>query len=315
MSFADKYQKAIIFLAVVLLITVLLVLLYLILKKGMCNCFGDKKKTDEEEGLYTDTGEDVEDEHDDKELDIEDDDLPPPADECPPNFAPEVVVTEAAFIPEKKSKKKHFSSMLKKIKKPKGNVHFASESTALVETPAGSQDSGYGATLAPLRRTDSMESFMSGMSTVTTNVEEFGEELSPSRIQISIEYDPKKWCLAVGAKQAECLITTGKEKMYWQVHITLLPFKKQRFKTRYKSSSTPIFNQTFDIENIAQQALSQLSVRFRIYGRPGRAGRKKLAGETEVELSHIMQMEDNIIKDWRVLKRKTVGEPKRETVV
>ena len=171
----------------------------------------------------------------------------------------------------------------------------------------GTITSDYGSTTnsLPIHRSDSMESFMSAVSAATTNnIDEFGDELSPSRVQVFLHYDPKLWTLTVGVKQADCLISTTGSRMFWQAHMTVLPFKKHRFKTKYKSSSTPIFNQNFEVENIAQQALPQLSVRYRIYGRTGRGGRKKLAGETEVELSHISQMEDMLIKDWRVLRRK-----------
>lgn len=203
-------------------------------------------------------------------------------------------------------------SIIKKIKRPGGRVRFEesppNEQTSLIESQHNSygNHNHYGIELAPLRRSDSMESFMSGLSSVTTNAEEFGDELSPSRLQIFTQYNPKKWMLTIGCKQAECLITTEKQTMYWQVHMTLLPFKKHRFKTRYKSTSTPVFNQTFDVDNIAKQALTQMSVRYRVYGRTGRTGRKKLAGEAEVELGCLIHKQDNLIKEWRILKRQNL---------
>lgn len=293
-----------------LVVTVILVVVYLMLKRGLscicCPCCG-KKKADEEEGLYDDQDEEEEEEMEDEmplgngDVPHDEEEIPMAEEELPPPDVPEIIVTEGTFKPEKKSK---VSSMFKKMKKVKGRVRFSSSNEKVAIVTDVEPRPAYGSThLTPLQRTDSMESFMSSMSTATTNVEEFGEDLSPSRIQVFIQYDPKLWILTVGAKQAECLVSTSKETMYWQAHMTLLPFKKHKFKTKYKSSSTPIFNQNFEIENIAQQALTQLSVRYRVYGRAGRAGRKKIAGETEVELSHICQMEDRIIKDWRVLRR------------
>lgn len=305
----------------------ILVVVYLMLKRGLtcCACCGccQKNKGDEEEGLYTDPECDEEEDelkpevHENGDI-LYDEDSQFPADEAPPDNMqiPEIIVTEGSFKPEKKSKKAQISKMFKKIKKPK-IVRFNSteEKVNITENDPGA--TGYGSIgLTPMKRSDSMESFMSSMSTMTAaNVEEFGDDLSPSRIQIFVQYDPKLWTLTVGAKQAECLVSTNKEVMYWQAHMTLLPFKKHRFKTKYKSTSTPIFNQNFEIENIAQQALTQLSVRYRVYGRQGRTGRKKLAGETEVELSHISQMDDKIIKDWRVLRRKGARAVKRESDV
>lgn len=311
-DFSQKYKGAIIFLVLLLVITIILVFVYLMLKRGFsCLCCGccpccRKKKSDEEEGLYD---EDLDDEIDDETVETNGD-VPHDEygnsiiaeDELPPPDIPEIMVTESEFKPEKKSKT--LSGMFKKIKKVKGRVRFSSTTEKVAILPDHGPPQQYGSMgLAPLSRSDSMESFMSAMSTATTNVEEFGDELSPSRVQVFVQYDPKLWTLTVGIKQAECLVSTNKETMYWQTHMTLMPFKKHRFKTKYKSTSTPIFNQNFEIENIAQQALTQLSVRYRIYGRAGHTGRKKLAGETEVELSHICQMDDKIIKDWRVLRR------------
>ncbi|XP_066935470.1 uncharacterized protein [Clytia hemisphaerica] len=314
----QKYKGAIIFLFVILFITILLVTLYLMLKKGFCCCCCNKEKEDEE-SLYTDL------EHDEEDDEMEGH-IPPPngellhsgehhlepeerAVEEQEHHIPEIIVTEGHFVPEKKSKKKQLSGMLKRMRPGKGKVRFSpsSEQISMISSEGSTITSDYGSTTnsLPIHRSDSMESFMSAVSAATTNnIDEFGDELSPSRLQVFLHYDPKLWTLTVGVKQADCLVSTTGSAMYWQAHVTILPFKKHRFKTKYKSTSTPIFNQNYEVENIAQQALSQLSVRYRIYGRPGRGGRKKLAGETEVELSHITQMEDMIIKDWRVLRRK-----------
>ena len=325
LDFSEKYKGAITFLVVLLFIAIALGMVYLMLKKGIsccaCCCCCGTSKSEEEENLYTDPEHDEEDEILDEEQPLENEDVPSYDEEAPPledeelpPHVPEIIVTEGSFKQEKKTKKAQISNMFKKIKKGKGRVRFSSDAEKV--SMIDSEPSNYGSMgLAPLQRSDSMESFMSSMSTATTNVEEFGEELSPSRLQVFIQYDPRLWTLTVGAKQAECLVSTTKDSMYWQAHMTLLPFKKHRFKTKYKSTSTPIFNQNFEIENIAQQALSQLSVRYRIYGRPGRTGRKKLAGEAEVELSAIMQMDDRQIKDWRVLRRRGAPPVKSESDV
>ena len=316
-----RFKGAIVFLFIVLFLALVLIGIYLMLKKGLCCCCCGKKKEDEE-SLYTDPEHDEEDEearteggvgvgvededalhHSDVPLN-EDDDHAIEAHEQ----IPDIIITEGHFVPEKKSKKKQLTGMFKKMRRGKGKVRFSpsSEQISMISSE-GTITSDYGSTTnsLPIHRSDSMESFMSAVSAATTNnIDEFGDELSPSRVQVFLHYDPKLWTLTVGVKQADCLVSTTGTSMYWQAHMTVLPFKKQRFKTKYKSSSTPIFNQNFEVENVAQQALSQLSVRYRIYGRPGRGGRKKLAGETEVELSHIAQMEDMLIKDWRVLRRK-----------
>ncbi|XP_065661861.1 synaptotagmin-14 [Hydra vulgaris] len=279
----------------------------------MCNCFGEKEKSDEGYGLYDqhsdEEWDDLEESH--ESLTSPSDDLIVPPDETHPNDI-QIVITESPIISTKKEKNNQLKSMLKRIKTPLKSVRFHSEKSSLVKN---SLDTLYASTGSTLHRTFSTDSFASGVSSVTTNFEEFGEELSPCRVQVFIHYDPKEWVLVVGAKQAQCFISTNKDKMYWQVHMTLLPFKKDRYKSRYKSTSTPIFNESFQIHKISSNSLNQISVRYRIYGRVGRTGRKKLAGETDVELSMLTRMKDNTLKDWRVLKRKTVPLNKRESNV
>ena len=85
--------------------------------------------------------------------------------------------------------------------------------------------------------------------------------------------------------------------------MTLLPFKRQRRKTRYKSTTTPIFNEEFVLEEIAKQALCQMSVRYRVYGRYGRTGRKRLAGQCEVELGTLIYKQDNMLYEWMTLHK------------
>jgi len=336
MSIAAKYKAAIAFLCVVLFISVILVFVYYALKRGLCNCFGSDKH-DDEEGLYDDAERD-ENDYDQLKTELgqeENEDIrglsndhldltqPQPhvhkddMDQYNQMRIPEVIVTESDFVEPHHNKRKisHINSILKKIRRPGGRVRFqespVAETTALMNTDVNiygnhsNHSNHYGIELSPIRRSDSMESFMSGLSSVTTNAEEFGDELSPSRLQIFIQYTPKQWMLTVGVKQAECLLTPEKQhNTYWQVHMTLLPFKKDRFKTRYKSTSTPVFNDSFDVDNIAKQALTQMSVRYRLYGRAGRTGRKKLAGEVEIELGCLTHKQDNMIKEWRILKRK-----------
>ena len=242
---------------------------------------------------------------------------------------PEIVVTEAEFKPTK-TKKSAMKSIMKKLTKPIGRVRFGSvtsrerrdepllpnhEGSGFL-LPHGSVNYGT-ADLAPLERSDSLESFVSGVSgvsMVSENIEEFGDEVSPGRLQTVLDYQKKNWTLVIGVKQAECLIHTGREKMYWQVHVALLPFKKHRFKTKYKASSTPVFNQSFDVDNIAEQALSQMSVRFRVYGKLGRTGKKKLAGEVDVQCSSLQNREGKLM-EWQVLKRRGDGKNSAHTTV
>ena len=289
---------------------------------GCCSCLGGKHDEEEEDvfaGTKCDEKEhfndgsvsvnaDITIDHEEEEVEEneyafsvqEQEEYNSPEEEKLIQNGPERVVTESLF--EKPGKKKQLKKILTKIKNPVRKVSFAkneSEKMSLV----GSEDSGYGTTLATIHRANSMESFVSSLSTATTgNIEGLVDEGFPSRLQIVIQYHQKCWVLAIGVQQGESLVNISKKLMYWQVHMTLLPFKKHRFKTRYKSSSTPIFNQSFEVKNISIQALDQLAVRYRVYGRTRKTGQKKLAGELIVSLEEIAKIPERLISEWRLLK-------------
>lgn len=292
----------------------ILVGIYFILKKDLCGCANPKKKddaaeeTEEESELDEDIKENASQENEENLL-IEDQesakkDFFEEGDEAE-NQVPDIVITKTSFTAGKLKKSSSLKSVFKRITKPIGKVRFGgvSSKSGVEQYPlVGSNGEGYGS-LHPMQRSDSMESFLSGISVVSENIEEFGEELSPGRLQTTLEYDKREWKVIVGVKQAECLIHTGSEKIYWQVHVTFLPFKKHRFKTKYKSTATPIFNQTFEVEDVAEQALGQIAIRFRVYGKVGRTGKKKLAGETEINLSCLKSATSRLL-EWNTLKRK-----------
>ena len=320
-AIATEVKAAVIFLIALAAIVGLLVGIYFALKKDICNCHGGSKKNDEEEELVDEEMEEGEktgkepingvivadtkiDDQPEKTEDVKEDQKTEDSEKL---LVPEIIVTESSFRAEKPAKRaSSFKSVFKKITKPIGKVRFGgvSSKAAPEDFPLTSADEqGYGA----MQRSDSMESFLSGVSVVSENIEEFGPEVSPGRLQVSLEYDKRNWTLIVGVKQADCLLHTGKDKVYWQVHVTFLPFKKHRFKTKYKSTSTPMFNQTFEVDEIAEQALSQLAVRFRVYGRLGKTGKKKLAGESIVDLD-FMQGAQGKKTEWHILKRGKTGQ-------
>ena len=85
--------------------------------------------------------------------------------------------------------------------------------------------------------------------------------------------------------------------------MTLLPHRIERRKTKYKSTQTPVFNQFFDIREVPKAALAQMGVRYRLYGRFKRVGRKKVVGEVEVPLGELLYKANNIIDgEWWTLK-------------
>lgn len=65
----------------------------------------------------------------------------------------------------------------------------------------------------------------------------------------------------------------------WQVHLVLLPYKKQRKKTAVQRGSLPHFNQTFHFSGLHPSELNKLAIRFRLYAMGGRVLRNRMIGE------------------------------------
>jgi len=63
-----------------------------------------------------------------------------------------------------------------------------------------------------------------------------------------------------------------------QVRLVLLPTKGQRFKTKVRQASNPVFNETFTFMYVDQIAISQFQIRIRIYGQE-RYNQGRLIGE------------------------------------
>lgn len=64
----------------------------------------------------------------------------------------------------------------------------------------------------------------------------------------------------------------------WQVHLVLLPTKKQRAKTGVQKGPCPVFTETFRFSRVEQEALGHYAVRFRLYS-VRRMKKEKVLGE------------------------------------
>ena len=80
------------------------------------------------------------------------------------------------------------------------------------------------------------------------------------------------------------------------------PTMMKKRQTKYKRSSNPVFNQAFEVKRIGKSVLSDMSARYRVYGRFGQAGRKRLAGEVHVDLANLTKQPGNTILEWRTLR-------------
>ncbi|KAG9336848.1 hypothetical protein JZ751_003196 [Albula glossodonta] len=64
----------------------------------------------------------------------------------------------------------------------------------------------------------------------------------------------------------------------WQVHLVLLPTKKQRAKTGIQKGPCPVFTETFKFSHIESEMISNYAVRFRLYS-VRRMKKEKVLGE------------------------------------
>jgi hypothetical protein len=133
-------------------------------------------------------------------------------------------------------------------------------------------------------------------------VQPAGEELVSiaGRMQISASYAPTANKLAVSILKAEDLPTKerGGPSMV-QVRVVLLPTKKQRFKTKPKSSNNASFHETFTFSHVTQEEIRYGSLRIRVYGHE-RITRDRLVGEVNMPLSEFdLECESDTV--WRMI--------------
>ena len=87
----------------------------------------------------------------------------------------------------------------------------------------------------------------------------------------------------------------------FKIHLTLLPKREQRFKSKTKSRYSPKFDETFEFKDVAQKDLFTMAVRFRLYG--AMATGNKLVGETFLQLADIAKLDNQVIQNtWRAFR-------------
>ncbi|XP_077409516.1 synaptotagmin-14b isoform X2 [Vanacampus margaritifer] len=106
-------------------------------------------------------------------------------------------------------------------------------------------------------------------------------------LDVAFEYDSNEQWLAVtvtAATDIPALKQTG--NISWQVHLVLLPTKKQRAKTGVQKGPCPVFTETFKFPRVEQEALSDCAVRFRLYS-IRRMKKEKVLGEKVFHLTKL----------------------------
>ncbi|XP_030299502.1 synaptotagmin-16 isoform X2 [Sparus aurata] len=102
---------------------------------------------------------------------------------------------------------------------------------------------------------------------------------------LSLEYRPDTEKLMVTVVVARDIPDKARSGMdSWQVHMVLLPSKKQRQKTAVQKGSQPHFNETFRFSRLDPSELHMSAVRFRLYALGGRMSRERMMGEKVLRL-------------------------------
>ncbi len=70
-----------------------------------------------------------------------------------------------------------------------------------------------------------------------------------------------------------------------QVHLTILPNRKFKFRTRQKPAESPVFNEKFVLYPVTLEMLQEMSMRVRLYGR--KKFSTKILGELEILMTEI----------------------------
>ncbi|XP_077395629.1 synaptotagmin-14-like isoform X2 [Festucalex cinctus] len=106
-------------------------------------------------------------------------------------------------------------------------------------------------------------------------------------LDVMFDYDPEEQQLAVtimAITDLPSLKHTG--NISWQVHLVLLPTKKQRAKTGIQRGPCPLFTETFHFCHMESEMISNYAIRFRLYSMR-RMKKEKVLGENVFYLTKL----------------------------
>uniref|UniRef100_A0A8C6TQZ4 C2 domain-containing protein n=1 Tax=Neogobius melanostomus TaxID=47308 RepID=A0A8C6TQZ4_9GOBI len=98
---------------------------------------------------------------------------------------------------------------------------------------------------------------------------------------LSLDYSPEQERISVTVLAVRDLPDKSRSGMdSWQIHMVLLPARKQRQKTSVQKGDSPEFNETFSDLHVS-------ALRFRLYALGGRIQRERMMGEKILRLSEL----------------------------
>lgn len=98
-------------------------------------------------------------------------------------------------------------------------------------------------------------------------------------LDVTFDYDSQEQKLLVTVTAVTDIPTysrTGGSS--WQVHLVLLPIKKQRAKTSIQRGPCPVFTETFKFNHVESEMIGNYAVRFRLYS-VRRMKKERIVGE------------------------------------
>lgn len=85
-------------------------------------------------------------------------------------------------------------------------------------------------------------------------------------LDVVFDYDSEEQQLAVTVVEVTDLPALKRGgNVSWQVHLVLLPTKKQRAKTGVQRGPRPVFTETFRFSHVQSDLIGNYAVRFRLY--------------------------------------------------
>ncbi|XP_070590592.1 synaptotagmin-14 isoform X2 [Erythrolamprus reginae] len=98
-------------------------------------------------------------------------------------------------------------------------------------------------------------------------------------LDVTFDYDSQEQKLLITVTAVTDIPNYSKTSgSLWQVHLVLLPIKKQRAKTSIQRGPCPVFTETFKFNHIESEMIGNYAVRFRLYS-IRRVKRERILGE------------------------------------
>ena len=126
-----------------------------------------------------------------------------------------------------------------------------------------------------------------------------GEINCVAKLQVSVGFSQTAQRLEVTIIRAQDFpeaISVSSASSAMSIHLTLIPSKRYRFKTKSKATSDVTINETFVMRGISANELMESSFRFRIYAQ-GSMKTGKLLGETQTHVTDF-DLDDDVSTMW-----------------